>query len=177
MLLSCLSSLAEGTFYEELGLAIDFSAIQEKTPNYLELHNNRVMFFEPFVSCIRVCYYALPREDGEALVSEINRTDDDAEFEKLYGSLVGRGYRIASIFVTDASSIEEAGVADPRFGSDAVNELGTKGNYHYYCVIDPVDKLMPLYDTGEDVFAGSGYCGHSGDSVGAVKAAAGGRAV
>ena len=149
MLLSCLPSFAEGTFYEEFGLSLDFSAIQEKTPNYLELHNNRVMSVEPFVSCIRVCYYALPREEAEALVSAINSADDDAEFEKLYVSLIGRGYRIASIFVTDAENLEEAGVLDPRLGSEAVTEFGTQGGYHYFCVIDPIDKLMPLYDAGE----------------------------
>lgn len=149
MLLSCLPSLAEGTYYEEFGLALDFSAIQEKTQNYLELHNNRVMSVEPFVSCIRVCYYALPREEAEALVSAINSADDDDEFEKLYASLIGRGYRIASIIVTDAGSLEEAGMADPRFGSEAVTEFGTQGGYHYFCVNDPIDKLTPLYDAGE----------------------------
>ncbi len=149
VLLSCLQCFAEETFYEELGLALDFSAIQEKSPNYLELHNNRVMFLDPFVSCIRVCYYAIPRVEAEALVSAINSTEDDNEFEKLYTSLIGRGYRIASIIVTDAESLEEAGVADPRFGSEAVTELGTQGGYHYYCVIDPIDTLMPLYDAGE----------------------------
>ena len=149
ILLSCLPCFAEATFYEELGLSLDFSAIQEKTPNYLELHNNRVMSVEPFVSCIRVCYYALPREEAEALVSAINTTDDDAEFEKLYASLIGRGYRIASIIVTDAGSLEEAGIADPCFGDEAVTEFGTQGGYRYFCVIDPIDKLIPLYDVGE----------------------------
>ena len=147
--LFCLPAFAEETLYEEFGFALDFSAVQEMTPNYLELHNYRVMSEAPYISVMRVCYYALPGKEAEDLEDAMNSTDDENEYGELFTSLAGRGYRIATIVVTDLSSLEETGVADPRFGSDTATEFGNQGGYHYFYVADPSDMLMPLIDTGE----------------------------
>ena len=58
MLIGCASALAETTTYKELGLAIDFSAIQDKSANCPFLKNWGVGSRDPFLSSMGI-YFVL----------------------------------------------------------------------------------------------------------------------
>ena len=78
MLIGCASALAETTTYKELGLALDFSAIQDKSANYPFLKNWGVGSRDPFLSSMGIYFVNLPRTVIET-ISEMEEGSEDAE--------------------------------------------------------------------------------------------------
>ena len=50
MLVTCASALAEATRYQELGLAFDFSVVQDRSANCPSLNNYGIVSTDPFIA-------------------------------------------------------------------------------------------------------------------------------
>ena len=150
MLIGCASALAETTTYKELGLAIDFSAIQDKSANCPFLKNWGVGSRDPFLSSMGIYFVNLPRTVIET-ISEMEEGSEDAEaYEALENALT---VNLGAIYVTNAKSLVEAGGDESALAQCEVTEFGTQGDYHYFLVYDPdfvLDKLTSFYDEAED---------------------------
>ena len=150
MLIGCASALAETTTYKELGFAIDFSAIQEKSANCPFLKNWGVGSRDPFLSSMGIYFVNLPRTVIET-ISEMEEGSEDAEaYEALENALT---VNLGAIYVTNAKSLVEAGGDESALAQCEVTEFGTQGDYHYFLVYDPdfvLDRLTSFYDEAED---------------------------
>ena len=149
MLIGCASALAETTTYKELGLAIDFSAIQEKSANCPFLKNWGVGSRDPFLSSMGIYFVNLPRTVIET-ISEMEEGSEDAEaYEALENALT---VNLGAIYVTNAKSLVEAGGDESLLAQCEVTEFGTQGDYHYFLVYNPdfvLDKLSSFYDAAD----------------------------
>ena len=149
MLIGCASALAETTTYKELGLAIDFSAIQDKSANYPFLKNWGVGSRDPFVSSMGIYFVNLPKTVIET-ISEMEEGSEDAEvWESLENALT---VNLGAIYVTNAKSLVEAGADESLLAQCEVTEFGTQGDYHYFFVYNPdfvLDKLSSFYDAAD----------------------------
>ena len=150
MLIGCASALAETTTYKELGFAIDFSAIQEKSANCPFLKNWGVGSRDPFLSSMGIYFVNLPRTVIET-ISEMEEGSEDAEaYEALENALT---VNLGAIYVTNAKNLVEAGGDESLLAQCEVTEFGTQGDYHYFLVYNPdfvLDKLSSFYDGAED---------------------------
>ena len=149
MLIGCASALAETTIYKELGLAIDFSAIQDKSANYPFLKNWGVGSRDPFLSSMGIYFVNLPKTVIET-ISEMEEGSEDAEaWEALEDALT---VNLGAIYVTNAKSLVEAGADESLLAQCEVTEFGTQGDYHYFLVYNPdfvLDKLSSFYDAAD----------------------------
>ena len=150
MLIGCASALAETTTYKELGLAIDFAAIQDQSANYPFLKNWGVGSRDPFLSSMGIYFVNLPRTVIET-ISEMEEGSEDAEaYEALENALT---VNLGAIYVTNAKNLVEAGGDESLLAQCEVTEFGTQGDYHYFLVYNPdfvLDKLSSFYDGAED---------------------------
>ena len=154
MLLSGLSALAEdGTFYEEMGFALDFDDIQAKTQNCVELQRIGVDMHEPFAAMMIVVYYALPEATVKSVEAEIANAGDDMEKAMLNFALQAMGSDVGIIIVTNAESLADTGIRWPLPEEFGVTEFGAVGDYHWYYISEPVNELLDSIDemgkTGE----------------------------
>ena len=86
MLIGCATAVAETTNYRELGLAIDFSAIQDQSANYPFLKNNGVASVDPFVSSMIILFTNMPR----SIIETVESMEEDSEDAVAYNNFVGR---------------------------------------------------------------------------------------
>ena len=154
MLLSGLSALAEdGTFYEEMGFALDFDDIQAKTQNCVELQRIGVDMHEPFAAMMIVVYYALPEATVKDIEAEIAKAEDDTEKAMLTYRLQMMGAGVGVIIVTNAESLADIGITWPLPEEFGVTEFCAVGDYHWYYISEPVNELLDSIDemgkTGE----------------------------
>ena len=147
MLLSGLSALAEdGTFYEEMGFALDIDDIQAKTQNCVVLQRTGVDMHEPFAAMMIVVYYALPEATVKDIEAEIAKAEDDTEKAMLTYRLQMMGAGVGVIIVTNAESLADIGITWPLPEEFGVTELGAVGNYRWYYISQPVDTLLDSID-------------------------------
>ena len=150
MLTACASAFAEAAGFEELGLAFDFSEIEAKSANYPYLLNYGVVDQEPFMSYMKVVFYNMPRNVVETIVNILENTEDRAEYEDYSELLNAFSATSADIVVTNAKTLAEMGVREPLPEGCELTEFGTLGDYHYYYLTYPADKLLSVYDEAED---------------------------
>ena len=146
MLLSCLSGLADGapTRFERVGIDIDFRDIQEDSPFYMELRETGVADRDPFVACLYLDYYAVPRDILRELIDGYGEEEQDA----VGGILEETAIAMANIIVTDAQSPEAAidiALGQLPEGAEVV-ELGEAEPYRWFAVLLPVGQLPDDYE-------------------------------
>lgn len=71
--LACLPAFAGSTYYEELGLALDFDAIASRSSNYPELINQGVMQRDPYAAVIAVQSELLEQLQAAELSEPVDR--------------------------------------------------------------------------------------------------------
>ncbi|MBQ6373341.1 MAG: redoxin domain-containing protein [Clostridia bacterium] len=150
LLICCASALAETTAYKELGFAIDFPAIQEKSVNHAFLANYGVMNDEPYVGYMGVIYTSLPKNVFDSITSIMNDTGDKAEYNDFNDLKNAFTTSICEIIVTDAKTLAEAGIDGSALQQCEVTEFAALGDYHYFFIVTPVDRLLAIYDEAED---------------------------
>ncbi len=147
MLLSGLSALAEdGTFYEEMGFALDIDDIQAKTQNCVALQRTGVVLHEPFAAMMILVYYALPEATVKDIEAEIAKATDDAERAVMSHTLQVMGAGVGAIIVTNAESLADIGITWPLPEGYGVTEFGAAGDYRWYYISEPVDDLLDSID-------------------------------
>ena len=150
MLIGCVTAVAETTNYRELGFAIDFSAIQDKSANYPFLKNQGVASLDPFASSMYVLFTNMPRSVIETVESMEEGSEDAVAYNTLLDALTTS---IGQIIVTDANSLDEL-ISDESqkelLEQCEVIEFGTLGDYHYYLINFPLNELTEFYDEAED---------------------------
>ncbi|MBR2699577.1 MAG: TlpA family protein disulfide reductase [Clostridia bacterium] len=147
MLLPGLSALAEdGTFYEEMGFALDIDDIQAKTQNCVVLQRTGVDMHEPFAAMMIVVYYALPEATVKDIEAEIAKAEDDTEKAMLTYRLQMMGAGVGVIIVTNAESLADIGITWPLPEEFGVTEFGAVGDYRWYYISQPVDTLLDSID-------------------------------
>lgn len=154
LLLSGLSALAEsGTFYEEMGFALDLDDIQGASHNCVELQRTGVVLHDPFAAMMIVAYYALPEETVKSRKDEIANAGDDTEKAMMAYALQTMVGAVGIIVVTNAESLADAGFQWPLPEGYDVTEFGAMGDYRWYFITVPVDILLDAVDgmaeTGE----------------------------
>ena len=153
MLIGCATAVAETTNYRELGLAIDFSAIQDQSANYPFLKNNGVASVDPFVSSMIILFTNMPRSIIETVESMEEDSEDAVAYNTLLDALTAS---ISQIIVTNAKTLDELISDESQLAllkQCEVIEFGTLGEYHYYLINYPADalaKLTEFYDEAED---------------------------
>lgn len=125
--LTCLTAFAESTYYEEMGLTLDFDAIASQSINYPVLINMGVLQHDPYAAIMAVNYFDLPEDDVAAIYGMINGTDDEEEAAILNETLSSLTSDIADILVTNANTLAEAGVRDPLPEGVVLTEFGESG--------------------------------------------------
>ena len=149
--LACLTAFAEGIYYEDMGLTLDFDATASQSSNYIVLMDQGVIRRDPYVAVMAVYYYDLPEDAVAAICDMIKGSDDEEEAAILNETLLSLVSEIADILVTNANTPAEAGVIDPLPEGVALTEFGERGGYHYYYITQPYDELLAVYDTIGDL--------------------------
>ena len=154
LLLSGLSALAEsGTFYEEMGFALDLDDIRSGAHNCVELQRTGVEMHDPFSAMMIVAYYALPEETVKSRKDEIANAGDNTEKAMMAYALQTMVGAVGIIVVANAESLADAGVQWPLPEGYDVTEFGAMGDYRWYFITVPVDILLDAVDgmaeTGE----------------------------
>ncbi len=147
MLLSGLSAFAEGgTFYEEMGFALDIDDIQGRMANCVELQPSGVVLHEPFAAMMIVMYYALPEQTVKTVEAEIAKAEDDTEKAMLTYTLQMMGSDVGLIIATNAESLADTGIRWPLPEGYGVTEFGAMGDYRWHYISGPVDDLLDIID-------------------------------
>ena len=150
MLITCATALAETTRYEELGLAFDFSVIQDRSANYPFLENYGVAQTDPFVSVMGIVYTNLPKDIIDTIESIAEETEDEEEYNDYFDLVSAFTTSIGQIIVTNTKTLAEAGADEEMLEKCEVTEFATQGDYHYYLLTYPAERLISLYDEAED---------------------------
>ena len=148
MLISCATAFAETERYKELGLAFDFSAVQNQSANYPFMNNYGVVKTEPFLSVMDLSYTSLPRN----IIESIESMDEDSEDAEAFNALKHAfTTSICEFITTSAKNLAELDGDESVLAQCEVTELGTQGDYHYYMISMPMEsRLTALLDSAED---------------------------
>ena len=150
MLITCATALAETTRYEELGLAFDFSVVQDRSANYPFLENYGVAHMDPFVSAMGIVYTNLPKDIIDTIESMTAEKEDEEEYNDYFDLVSAFTTSIGQIIVTNTKTLAEAGADEEVLEKCEVTEFATQGDYHYYLLTYPAERLISLYDEAED---------------------------
>lgn len=151
LLLTCVPALADQTTYTNMGLALDIDALASQSMNYPRLMEFGITSHDPYVSMNMLVYYNAPKETVKAMMAAANNSQDEEEAEQISETLTSVMSLVASIVVTNTTDLAEAGFEMPLPEGYAVNEFGTKGDYHYYCIFPPVDETLATCDKEVDL--------------------------
>ena len=147
MLVTCASALAEATRYQELGLAFDFSVVQDRSANCPSLNNYGIVSTDPFIASMGVLFTNLPKSVMDSIDSMAEDSEDAAAYSELIDTLT---VSIGQIVVTNAGTLVEAGADEAVLAQCEVTEFGAQGDYHYFFITNPPDRLTAFYDAAED---------------------------
>ena len=136
--------------YEELGLAFDFSVVQDRSANYPFLQNYGVAQTDPFVSVMGIVYTNLPKDIIDTIESIAAETEDEEEYNDYFDLKSAFTTSIGEIIVTNTKTLAEAGADEEVLEKCEVTEFATQGDYHYFLLTGPAESLISLYDEAED---------------------------
>lgn len=146
MLLTALPAIAEGTYYDTMGLTFDFDPIKELSQNCPMLMEYGIYSHDPYTALVEVWYYDMPVETLISMQERMSETEEEEEAEEINQTLYDRLYNIGSIIVTNADTLGEAGIIDPLPEGVVATEFGALGDYHYYYIASSAESVMPAAD-------------------------------
>ena len=155
MLFGCMSAIAEEETagqicFEELGITVDLSEIDEKCEYYFSLDQQGVFRHDPYAALCYVTYYEMTQDALMQFIDAYNNASDDDEKDALQQILSFLSGTIGIILTSDApdkqAMIDAVGFSFPEEEKIEVYEVGTLNEWHYYYIPLPIHDMLYIYD-------------------------------